>query len=92
MLASRKAVLVKIYEGRAASIEGYTLSAAVRKTLHFMHTASRLFSKAQHHPEWENRWISVRVWLTSWDIGHRPSQKDVALAEELDRLYRHYDH
>jgi pterin-4a-carbinolamine dehydratase len=58
--------------------------------MHFMQTASRYISRAEHHPEWENVWVSVRVWLTSWDIGHRPSLKDVALAEQLDKLYENY--
>jgi pterin-4a-carbinolamine dehydratase len=43
-----------------------------------------------HHPDWENIWINVLVWLTTWDIGHRPSYKDVRLAEHLDAVYRDY--
>jgi len=58
--------------------------------MHFIHTASRYISMTSHHPDWQNIWISVRVWLTTWDIGHQPSFKDVRLAEYLDELYLNY--
>lgn len=58
--------------------------------IHFMSTAARFVSTAGHHPDWQNLWVSVQVWLTTWDIGHRPTFKDVRLAEYLERLYRDY--
>jgi pterin-4a-carbinolamine dehydratase len=58
--------------------------------MHFMSTAARKFSEKEHHPDWQNTWVSVQVWLTTWDIGHRPSFKDVRLAEYLENLYREY--
>jgi pterin-4a-carbinolamine dehydratase len=45
--------------------------------IHFMGTAARFASITQHHPDWQNLWVSVRVWLTTWDIGHRLTFKDV---------------
>jgi pterin-4a-carbinolamine dehydratase len=58
--------------------------------IHFMSTASRFIAATNHHPEWINLWVSIRVWLTTWDIGHQPTFKDVRLAEYLERLYREY--
>jgi pterin-4a-carbinolamine dehydratase len=58
--------------------------------MHFMFVASRYIIMTDHHPDWQNIWISVSVWLTTWDINHRPSFKDVRLAEHLDKLYRDY--
>jgi pterin-4a-carbinolamine dehydratase len=58
--------------------------------IHFMATAARFASIAQHHPDWQNLWVSVRVWLTTWDIGHRLTFKDIRLAEYLEKLYREY--
>ncbi len=58
--------------------------------MHFMLVAARYAAQQSHHPDWQNLWISVRVWLTTWDIGHRPSFKDVRLAEYLDKLYVEY--
>jgi pterin-4a-carbinolamine dehydratase len=57
---------------------------------HFVNTAARFVSMTNHHPDWQNLWVSVRVWLTTWDIGHRPTFKDVRLAEYLEGLYREY--
>jgi len=58
--------------------------------VHFMITASRYVHLTDHHPDWQNLWVSVKVWLTTWDIGHKPSFKDVRLAKYLETLYRDY--
>jgi pterin-4a-carbinolamine dehydratase len=58
--------------------------------MHFMNTAARFVSNTNHHPDWQNVWITVRVWLTTWDIGHRPTYKDKRLAEYLENLFREY--
>ena len=56
----------------------------------FMAEATKHISVVQHHPRWENTWRTVRVWLTTWDIGHKPSQYDLELAEYLDSLFGKY--
>jgi len=58
--------------------------------IHFMNTASRFVGLTNHHPDWRNVWISVLVWLSTWDAGHRPTLKDARLAEYLEKLYRDY--
>jgi hypothetical protein len=35
-------------------------------------------------------WRTVTVWLSTWDIGQKPSQIDVEMAEQLDRLFAKY--
>lgn len=45
---------------------------------------------AIHHPRWENVWKTIRVYLTTWDIGHRVSDRDVQLARYFDRAYREF--
>jgi hypothetical protein len=30
----------------------------------------------------------VSVWLSTWDIGHKPSRLDIELALYLDELYK----
>ena len=42
---------------------------------------------AMHHPRWENIWKTLRVFLTTWDIGHRISDRDFQLARYFDRAY-----
>ncbi|MFC5832958.1 4a-hydroxytetrahydrobiopterin dehydratase [Nonomuraea insulae] len=45
---------------------------------------------AIHHPRWENVWRTVRVFLTTWDIGHRISDRDVQLAKYFDKAYEEF--
>jgi pterin-4a-carbinolamine dehydratase len=42
---------------------------------------------AMHHPRWENIWRTLRVFLTTWDIGHRISDRGFQLARYFDRAY-----
>jgi pterin-4a-carbinolamine dehydratase len=59
--------------------------------IHFMATASRFIGMTDHHPNWENQYQDLRVRLTTWDIGHRISYKDVRLAKHLERLSIEYE-
>ena len=45
---------------------------------------------ANHHPRWENIWRTVRVFLSTWDIGHRISDRDIQLARYFDRAYSEF--
>jgi pterin-4a-carbinolamine dehydratase len=60
--------------------------ASFEDAIAFMSAAVPHISKAQHHPRWENLWRTVLVWLTTWDIGHKPSQLDLDLASFLEQL------
>jgi pterin-4a-carbinolamine dehydratase len=55
--------------------------------VHFITTTARYIRVTGHHPFWENQYKDVRVRLTTWDVGHRVTWKDVQLAEYLDRQY-----
>jgi pterin-4a-carbinolamine dehydratase len=46
---------------------------------------------AMHHPRWENIFKTLRVYLTTWDIGHRISDRDLQLARYFDRAYAEFD-
>jgi pterin-4a-carbinolamine dehydratase len=61
-----------------------------RDVLAFMAQVGDFADKANHHPRWENVYRTLRVYLTTWDIGHRISQLDVQLAQYFDRAYREY--
>jgi pterin-4a-carbinolamine dehydratase len=43
-----------------------------------------------HHPKWVNTWTTLRVYLTTWDITHIISYKDIMLARYMDRVYEEY--
>jgi pterin-4a-carbinolamine dehydratase len=54
----------------------------------FMQSAVPFISDMDHHPRWENIYVTVTVWLTSFDIGFKPSRSDLELAQHLDALQR----
>ena len=45
---------------------------------------------AMHHPRWENIWRTINVYLTTWDIGHNISDRDIQLAKYLDQAYAEF--
>jgi pterin-4a-carbinolamine dehydratase len=53
----------------------------------YMQQARPFIEEANHHPRWENIYSTLRVFLTTWDIGHRISYLDVMLAGHLDRTF-----
>lgn len=46
---------------------------------------------AMHHPRWENIWQTIRVYLTTWDIKHRISDRDIQMARYFDRAFAEFD-
>ncbi len=61
-----------------------------RDALAFMAKVGDFADKADHHPRWENIYNTLRVYLSTWEIGHRISQRDIQLAQYFDRAYREY--
>jgi Pterin 4 alpha carbinolamine dehydratase len=60
-----------------------------RPSSSFARSVNRLV-KVQHHPHWENIWRPVTIGLSTSDIGHKPSQLDVDLAREIERVHKQY--
>lgn len=52
----------------------------------FMSRVALLAEKHNHHPEWSNVWNRVSIALTSHDAGSTVTDRDVRLAEEINRL------
>jgi pterin-4a-carbinolamine dehydratase len=42
---------------------------------------------ALHHPRWENIWRTVTIYLTTWDIDHQISDRDIQLAKYFDKAF-----
>jgi pterin-4a-carbinolamine dehydratase len=61
-----------------------------RDVLVFMAEAGEFADDANHHPRWENIFKTLRIYLTTWDIGHRISHSDLQLARYFDRAYQRY--
>lgn len=53
----------------------------------FMSQVAKGCDIANHHPRWENIWKTLRVYLTTWNIGHRISDRDVQLARYFETAY-----
>jgi len=51
----------------------------------FMNRVALLAEKMDHHPDWSNVWNSVRIELSTHDVGGL-SDRDVALAQAINRL------
>jgi pterin-4a-carbinolamine dehydratase len=58
--------------------------------INFMHETAPVCDQALHHPRWENVWKTVSVYLTTWDIGHRISDRDIQLAKFLDHAFANF--
>jgi pterin-4a-carbinolamine dehydratase len=61
------------------------------KAMSFMQEAAEHISVSQHHPRWKNIWKTTTVWLSTWDIGHKPSQLDTELAKTLERIAKRHE-
>lgn len=57
------------------------------KAIDFMYQVAPGCDIALHHPRWENVWRSVKVYLSTWDIGHKISDRDIQLAKYLDQAF-----
>jgi pterin-4a-carbinolamine dehydratase len=42
---------------------------------------------ANHHPRWENIWRTLTVSLTTWNIDHKVSDRDIQLAKYFDSSF-----
>ena len=52
----------------------------------FMARVALLAEKKNHHPSWKNEWNTVEIWLSTHDQGNTITNKDKALAIEIDKL------
>jgi pterin-4a-carbinolamine dehydratase len=58
--------------------------------MHFMSTAAWGINERNHHPEWQNIWRSVQIWITQFDIGGDITARNIELAEFLMSEYQPY--
>lgn len=54
----------------------------------FMQAVAVEAEKRQHHPRWENEWNTVRIWLRTHAAGNVVTDKDRALAQTIDQLFK----
>jgi pterin-4a-carbinolamine dehydratase len=61
-----------------------------RDAIRFMNEVAPGCDIAIHHPRWENIWKTLKVYLTTWDIGNRISDRDIQLARYFDKAYSEF--
>jgi pterin-4a-carbinolamine dehydratase len=44
-----------------------------------------------HHPRWQNTYNRVEVWLSTFNIGHKPSKRDVRLARIFEEIWGEFE-
>lgn len=52
----------------------------------FMTRVALLAEQMNHHPEWSNVWNRVSISLCTHDAGGVVTDKDIKLADEIDKL------
>ncbi len=58
--------------------------------IEFMRQSASKIDIIDHHPRWENVFKTVTVHYTSFDIGHRLSDRDYSSARMIERCYREF--
>ena len=56
----------------------------------FMTRVAELAETAMHHPIWSNTYNVVEIWLCTHDAAHTITEKDWALAKEIDRVVEQF--
>jgi pterin-4a-carbinolamine dehydratase len=57
------------------------------EAMQFVQMIAEYATLKNHHPRWENVWVTLTIWLTTWDIGHKPSRLDIDMAKHIERMY-----
>lgn len=56
----------------------------------FMTETALAAERLGHHPDWRNVWSKVEIRLSTHDAGDVVTEKDRALAAEIDRIAARY--
>jgi pterin-4a-carbinolamine dehydratase len=50
----------------------------------------RAIEKYNHHPRWQNAYNRLEVWLTTFNLGYKPSNKDLRLAKFFEKIWQEF--
>lgn len=56
----------------------------------FIHRASYIIEKLDHHPEWTNVYDRIKITLSTHSAGNKVTEKDHKLAKAIDALYEKF--
>lgn len=57
----------------------------------FMQRVAAAANRMDHHPRWQNEWNVVDIWLNTHENGMQITDRDRALAQEIDALFEAKD-
>jgi 4a-hydroxytetrahydrobiopterin dehydratase len=57
------------------------------EAMSFMMEVAFACEKADHHPDWTNVWNRVDIKLSTHSAGNKVTDKDWALAREIEKIY-----
>jgi pterin-4a-carbinolamine dehydratase len=40
-----------------------------------------------HHPRWQNSYNRIEIWLSTFNVGHKPTKKDIRLAKIMESTW-----
>ena len=58
-----------------------------KEAFSFMTKVAALAEKQNHHPNWSNVWNTVNINLCTHDAGNIVTEKDHALAKEIEKIF-----
>ena len=76
----------KINEGATSCLEKTFVFSDFSEAFSFMTRVALLAEKQNHHPDWSNVWNKVVVRLSTHDAGDVVTEKDLRLAEAIDKV------
>ncbi len=53
--------------------------------------SARAIERYGHHPRWQNAYNRLEVWLTTFNLGYKVSNKDLRLARFFERIWMEFD-
>jgi 4a-hydroxytetrahydrobiopterin dehydratase len=56
----------------------------------FMQKVALLAKELNHHPNWYNSYNTVKIELTTHDLGNKISDKDILLSKKIKQAYEKY--
>ena len=62
-----------------------------KQAMAFMNEVAEVAEQMNHHPWWSNVYNKIEIELTTHDAGNIVTEKDHALAEQIDKIYSSYN-
>ncbi len=62
-----------------------------KQAMAFMNEVAIVAEEMNHHPWWSNVYNKIDIELTTHDAGNTVTDKDHALAAEIDKIYSSFD-